>query len=342
MIPFIKDDKVIVPDSKLASTLFNKGSFGKPISGGGSRLSLVEAAYLLENERLELKRSRKGRKADLAFVLKRGISKDRMFMENFLVFRDLRSRGLVVQGGGKGCFSSFPRGKRPDNGRADAWVKVFREDDQVTPKLLWLESINRFNMKMRSIAAVVDSDWNVTYYVIKTSLDEKPEIKPEIQEKIKLDDQMTRVEIAHGGAILFQGDIGSIHQNGILGTKLGDTLLVSGDEDMLISRGDQADNSDRGRIYRDLRSKGWLARTGFKYGAHFRVYTSMSLEDHSRFLVHAVKEDHEYTWEELSRPLRLSHSVRKRFLFGFFPTGVGEPHYKGDGPVYLEMEWFRP
>ena len=56
-------------------------------------------------------------------------------------------------------------------GKADSWMTVQREDDSVTPKGLWLEARARENMKMRSVAAVVDSDWDITYYNIRTSLE---------------------------------------------------------------------------------------------------------------------------------------------------------------------------
>ncbi|MGA1819502.1 MAG: hypothetical protein ACMUHU_00685 [Thermoplasmatota archaeon] len=172
MSSYLKDDKVVVFDTSTASTLMNKGCFGSPQTGGTSVLSLVEAAYLLETGRLEVRRSRKGRNADLPELLKRGLSKDARFMENFLVFRDLRNRGIVVVGTGRGSFSTFPRGKRPGSGKADSWISVQREHDPVTPKGLWLEAKSRENMKMRSIAAVVDSDWDITYYNVRTSLDE--------------------------------------------------------------------------------------------------------------------------------------------------------------------------
>jgi tRNA-intron endonuclease len=343
MAAYLKDDQVMVEDRNTASTLLNKGNFGTPRKGGGSVLNIVEAAYLLENDRLQVRRSRKGRPADLSFILKRGISKDDRFMENFLVFRDLRNRGLIVQGGDRGCFSTYPRGKRPGTGKADAWFRVYREDDRVTPREIWLESRKRHNMRMRSVAAVVDSDWDITYYLVRNSLEETPPNRS-FDEGVAtgLPSGTERVGIAHGGAFLHGGDTGNLHEKWFVGTRLGDGLLVSTDEDAVLSGKQDEGTGERMRIYNDLRGKGWFVRTGFKYGAHFRVYTDRGLDEHSQFLVHCVKEDETFSWEELSRPLRLSHSVRKRFLFGFHPTGVTQPHYKGEGPVYLEMEWYKP
>jgi tRNA-intron endonuclease len=338
MVPYLKDDVVVVPDRKTASTLMNKGCFGAPVSGGGSEISLVEAAYLVENGRLEVKRSRKGREADLAFILKRGISKDPRFMENYLVFRDIRDRGLVIQGTERDCFITYPRGKRPSTGKGDAWISVHREDDTTSAKDLWLEAKKRSNMRMRSITAVVDSDWDITYYVVRTALEERPHGS----DVAKVPDGGTkRLELPHGGALLNEVNEPEKLKKEFIGTDLGGNLLVSPEEDSYLLGGIDEESKPKLRTYKDLKEKGWLVRTGFKYGAHFRVYTSGSQDEHSKFLVHNVDERKEFTWEELSRPLRLSHSVRKRFLFAFYPTGVPEPHYTGDGPVYLEMEWVR-
>jgi len=343
MSGYMKNDLVIVDDKSIASTLLNKGNFGTSTMGGGSELTMVEAAYLLEMGRLQVRRSRKGRPADLPFLLRRGMSKDERFMENFLVFRDLRNRGLIVKGGEHGCFSAYPRGKRPGTGSADSWLRVYREDDRVSPNELWLEARKRYNMKMRSVAAVVDSDWDITYYQVKNALEERGQVISDAGEGgPELPPGTERIKMTHGGAFLHEGDVGSMHEKWFIGTRLGGGLLVSPEEDVILSREDGEEPPGTFDIYRDLRSRGWLVRTGFKYGAHFRVYSDRGLEEHSRFLVHCVREDDAFSWEELSRPLRLGHSVRKRFLFGFHPTGLTEPHHRGDGPVYLEMEWYRP
>jgi tRNA-intron endonuclease, archaea type len=338
MPPYLKDDKVIVSDKKLASTMYNKGCFGNPVSGGGSELSLIEAAYLLEHERTEVRRSRKGRNAELAFVLKRGVSKDPRFMENYLVFRDIRNRGLVVQGSEKNCFVTYPRGKRPGNGKADAWISVQREDDICTSKDLWLEAKKRFNMRMNSIVAVVDSDWDITYYLVKNAIEEKDEKRFKVP---TLSETVEKLDLPHGGALMHSGPVSKIRSEDFIGTDLGGNTLVSPEEDMYLNRKINDESEPKLKVYMDLKDRGWFVRTGFKYGAHFRVYTDRSLEEHSKFLVHQIDEKKKFTWEELSRPLRLSHSVRKRFLFAFFPSGLSEPHYTGSGPVYLEMEWVR-
>jgi tRNA-intron endonuclease len=338
MVPYLKDDRVVVPDSKTASTLMNKGCFGDPVPGGGSELSLIEAAFLVEKGRLKVKRSRKGMEADLNFILKRGISKNPRFIENYLVFRNTRDRAVNIQESERDCLTTYPRGKTPLNSKANAWISVHREDDITTPKELWIESKKRSNMRMKSIIAVVDSDWDISYYNVRATLEEKVEgpIGKSIQHG-----KISSLGLPHGGALIEEGSFTEDHLDDFIGTQLGNGLLVSPEEDSYLNE-DIDENSDpKQRIYLDLKRRGWLVRTGFKYGANFRVYTKRSPDEHSKLLVHHVEEGQEFTWEELSRPIRLAHSVRKKFLFAFFPVGISEPHHSGEGPVYLEMEWIR-
>jgi tRNA-intron endonuclease len=72
----------------------------------------------------------------------------------------------------------------------------------------------------------------------------------------------------------------------------------------------------RYRVYRDLRERGYIVRTGLKFGAHFRVYgRGEFLDGHSRFLVHAVPENASLSFPEVSRAVRLAQGVKKSFLF---------------------------
>jgi len=73
-------------------------------------------------------------------------------------------------------------------------------------------------------------------------------------------------------------------------------------------------------VYEDLRERGLIPKTGFKFGAHFRVYES-SCDKHSAFLVHVLPAEHTFSMHELARAVRLAHGVRKRMLFAFICNG---------------------
>lgn len=71
-------------------------------------------------------------------------------------------------------------------------------------------------------------------------------------------------------------------------------------------------------IYKDLRSRGYIVKTGFKFGTHFRLYPRGSRpgQGHADFLVQMVPEEHVFELQDLSRAVRLSHSVRKKIWYG--------------------------
>lgn len=84
----------------------------------------------------------------------------------------------------------------------------------------------------------------------------------------------------------------------------------------LLSRMEEEEALLKYRVYRDLRNRGYIAKTGFKFGAHFRVYDKgQGMKEHSRYLVHAVKESDTMEFPELARAVRLAHSVRKTMIF---------------------------
>ena len=70
-------------------------------------------------------------------------------------------------------------------------------------------------------------------------------------------------------------------------------------------------------VYKDLRARGYVVKTGFKFGAHFRLYERgiKPGEGHSDFLVHMIPEEYKFELQDLSRAVRLSHSVKKKIWY---------------------------
>ena len=101
-----------------------------------------------------------------------------------------------------------------------------------------------------------------------------------------------------------------------------------------LARSRQPDFNERLRAYRDLRDRGMVVKTGFKYGTHFRVYEGDPSNHHARYLMHAVPEGYSSTWPEMSRAVRLAHGVRKEILF----SRVTRRH----GVQYIQFKRIRP
>jgi tRNA-intron endonuclease len=81
------------------------------------------------------------------------------------------------------------------------------------------------------------------------------------------------------------------------------------------------------RVYRAMRAAGSVPKSGFKFGADFRVYDSFrSVEEmgHSERLVRVVERSARLDPRELSLDVRLAGGVRKRMVFAATDPGSVE------------------
>jgi len=75
-------------------------------------------------------------------------------------------------------------------------------------------------------------------------------------------------------------------------------------------------------IYEDWRLKGFVLKTGFKFGSHFRIYFpgARPIMDekwiHSKHVLHVFPKDQKMLISEWSRAVRVAHGVKKTFLLG--------------------------
>jgi tRNA-intron endonuclease len=83
----------------------------------------------------------------------------------------------------------------------------------------------------------------------------------------------------------------------------------------------QPDIESRITVFRDLKKRGLIVKTGFKFGAHFRAYTKNPNETHAEYLIHVVNKGFRSIWAEISRAVRLAHSVNKEILFARVDDG---------------------
>ena len=75
-------------------------------------------------------------------------------------------------------------------------------------------------------------------------------------------------------------------------------------------------------VYKDWREKGYVIKTGFKFGTHFRVYfpgaRPMKKGDgswtHSRHVIQVFPKSSRLLTSEWARAIRVAHSVRKTFI----------------------------
>lgn len=89
-------------------------------------------------------------------------------------------------------------------------------------------------------------------------------------------------------------------------------------------------------VFKDLRNRGYIVKTGFKYGSEFRLYERGKSpgEGHSNFLVKVAKENSEFLMSDLSSYVRVAHGVNKKLLFAVVDDE--------NDITYYNVEWTRP
>jgi tRNA-intron endonuclease len=75
------------------------------------------------------------------------------------------------------------------------------------------------------------------------------------------------------------------------------------------------------KVYKEWREKGYVIKTGFKFGTHFRIYfpgAKPIANDtnwvHSKHVVHVFPKESKLLISEWARAIRVAHSVRKTFI----------------------------
>lgn len=301
-------------------TLYDQGGYGRP-EKDGLCLSPEEALYLMERNKIEVK--------DLDFDALLGLFADRSnFIRRYMVYRDIRERGYVIQPGPHD-FRVFRRGHKPGSGKSRYLIRVLSERDLVDFDRLDQDVLTAVNMRKQYLLAVVDDEDELTYYEVR--LQDLPPIgEPPACEAPVGAGLLGTYALAHlppgnrleeewygkrldAERLLFR-PVESIylirrcclevHHDG--GPMTAETLLDAVAEVDIEIR-------EKERVFSDLRDKGYIPRTGYKFGHHFRVYSGK--KSHSEMLVHAVPAGTSMPMSAVSRSVRLAHSVKKKMLF---------------------------
>ncbi len=342
----LKKEKVRLGPEALPD-LYEQGYFGRP-RGKGLELSLVEAAYLLDRSRIVVFSD--GKELDFKAFFQAASSLEKGFEFRYVVYKDLRERGYYVQPG-RPDFRVYPRGGHPGKSPAEFYVLVISERMPLPLKEI-IEPVKvAAQMRKKLMLAIVDEESDITFY--------------EAKEKAlagKMDE-----EVQGGMATLLEDrvvlwDAGAsrrLHEHGFYGKPIGERLQLSLVESAYLlekrliqlqdrsgepldlnafqarARQIESDFDLKFKVYRDLRDRKLVVKTGFKFGTHFRVYKAVEglvKVPHSEYLVHTVPEDHVFLPPVLSRAVRLAHSVRKQMVFA----------YPNEGVRYLEIKRLKP
>ena len=162
------EDKVITENSNEAKELYNQSVFGKILKEGKLLLSLIEALYLLEKEKIIILNQR-NQEISFEKLLKRAKKTEPNIWTRYCVFKDMRNRGYIIKTALKfgADFRVYGRGVKPGEDHAK-WVVYPVSEGSV---LTWYEfaAKNRVahSTKKRLLIGIVDEEGDCTYYEIK-------------------------------------------------------------------------------------------------------------------------------------------------------------------------------
>lgn len=348
----MKGQDIIIEDISEASQIYSKGYFGMPQSGGGLKLSLIESIYLVEAGKLKVFKGSQPQNLDRLFTL--GNKTVENFEILFTVYRDLRQRGYVVKKGSPPLdFRVLPRGGIPGKEPSKFWVLAMSERSEfdIRRMIATVEKVRKAKKKL--LLAIVDEESDLTYYqskMVRPSGRVKDKADGILAEALFLSDRVLVLDDCEAQMLhnveFFGKLVGASLQLSLLETaylmELGHIKVKSAKTGRFMrpdtfkkeARKAQPDFDLRLQVYKDLKQKGVLVKTGFKYGSHFRAYTGDPENNHAKYLIHSLPEDYVGMWAEISRAVRLAHGVKKEILLG---------HHKGKtGVEYLRLSRIRP
>src|SRR6266498_2446259 len=139
---------------------------GRPRPGGGLELDLLEAIYLVEADRLAVRR--KGRAVAARELFRAASAAIDSFEIRYLVYRDLRQRGYVVEArGGPVDFQVYPRGGAPRKTPSRYWVRALSERAVFDLAELLERAEEAAGVRKTLLLGLVDEESDVTYYSVR-------------------------------------------------------------------------------------------------------------------------------------------------------------------------------
>jgi len=301
-------------------TLYEQGGYGR-LEGTGLRLSPEEALYLMERNKIDVK--------DFGFDTLLGLFAGQPnFVRRYLVYRDIRERGYVIQPGPHD-FRVFRRGHKPGAGKSRYLIRVLSERDLIEFDRLSRDVLTAVNMRKQYLLAVVDDEDELTYYEVRVQdlapVGEPAECSTPVQASLfgtyalaHLPPGTPLEEDWYGKRLdperLLLRPIESIYllrRQCLTITRDGEPMTTEQFLDVAAEK--DVEIREKERVFSDLREKGYIPRTGYKFGHHYRVYSGK--KTHSEMLVHAVASGTSIPMSAVSRSVRLAHSVKKKMLF---------------------------
>jgi len=327
------NNEIIVSKKRDISNLYSKNKLGVLESNDKLRLDPLEGLFLLGEGKLNLYKN--NRTVDFHSLLKTVNHMVDNADIKYLAYRDLKLRGYKVKIKHDDVIDFIVDKKNKED--KQVCCKAFSELDVVTIKDI--ESVLSYTSSLNSSLwfMIVDEEGDITYYNIS-----KHDVKTRMEERglsYRGDGYLI-----HNRVVVFNPEFSSyLHEEGFYGKPFSGNALqlsiieavylqgknvlrvypiedereISKEELKRIFKKREHDVDDYLRVFTDLKQRGLTVKTGFKFGSHFRVYTKKPGVAHADYLVHVVSYNYRGVWSEISRAVRLAHSVNKEFILAY-------------------------
>jgi len=319
------EGSVVRGDGQARERFYDSRGYGRSVDGT-IEMTPVEAAHVLYRGDVEFVRDdATGERLDFRAL----VSSEAVSETDLLVYKDLRDRGFYLSPAREGWvenpesvdFVVYPRGDGPWDDTVAYRVRAISERTDVPAASLG-----------ETVLAVVDEESSITY--LET---DRPEVEgssgTELPGGVEAD--------VLGDRVLAWDPPSVLYERGFYGQPLDEergrplqlslieaaalardgALAVEGGPQAVLERGREVEGERFDRrlaVYRELRARGVVPKTGYKFGADFRTYADVeSVDDlgHSELLVRVLPAGHAFEPRALSLDVRLAHGVRKRMVF---------------------------
>jgi tRNA-intron endonuclease len=322
---------ILLKKPKDIGRLYTKSHFGTPFNKDKLKLDLIEGVLLLGEQKIKI--FHKKNEVTFQELVKFAQQHIADFEIKYLVLKDLRSRGLAIKQCKDGKPTTFYQVNR-NTTKSDTpvYISALSEravfDYQQTKELI--TTISKKNGELWF--AIVDEEGDITYYQVST-FDVQGTNQTHVFPK------GTGLLLKNRVVIFDKKLINQLFTKEFFGKTFGEGLQLSLVEGLYLFNKNQLDiQTSDGRslspkellnhistvqpdisrriiVFEDLKHRGLLVKTGFKFGSHFRIYTKHPDKGHAEYLIHVVDKKYISAWSEISRAVRLAHSVNKEIIF---------------------------
>lgn len=321
---------IIIHKPRDIGRLYDKSRFGHRTKTGDLALNLLEAILLVDDDKLQVYAKRYP--VTFTDLVTKAASTIPEFETIYLAYKDLRKRGYAIHWTATDSPITFTQTKPTTLITVPLSVCAFSERDLLTIAQTLALTTATVKKHGKLWYALVDEEGDITYYDI-TRPDLHGEIPPQAHPQttgLLLKDRVLIFNPTIASQLLETEFYGKPFGHGLQLSLVealylvttGQLTLTTPDQDHFSDEQSQRaistlqpDLDQRLRVYSDLKQRGLLVKTGFKFGADFRVYTTMPEKAHAEYLIHVVTDDFTSIWAEISRAVRLAHTVNKEFIF---------------------------